>query len=380
MGTGGDWCCGRTHVRRVFRLLGGKPQHRSVPRLQGLQPSSRIVHAIPSLSVTMAPHPFAPTGSTVGGHDLLAVVESHAVLKPHVAFVDELNARTTTGRQQYQRRQGCRLKPTRHHAPERPPPERHCNLRVPFSSRPGNSLTKVPRKRQCWCYGRGVFTGLVTAIGELTNRQPGRTGSRVHIACSELGTLEMGESIAVNGTCLTVAAIHKDGFEGDMSGETLERTTLGRLPPRSPVNLERALRVGDRLGGHWVTGHVDGVVRLIGREPVGASVALSFGLPQALRPYVATKGSVALDGVSLTVNSSGNGSFSVMLIPHTRGRTTLDRGVIGTDFNLEVDVLARYVVHAMTSAGIPPATTDDTTPAASPDAGLSAALSRAGIL
>jgi riboflavin synthase len=382
MGTGRGRSRGRADLLRILHLMRRELKHCSIPRPQGFQPSSSVVHTIPSLAMGVTPDPFGPTRRSVGSNDFAAVVEAYAVFEPHVAFINELNAGTATARQQHQESQRRRSALPRQSAPKLPAPERHCSPSVPFSHSAGNSLTKVRRKRRSWCYGRGVFTGLVTAIGELTNRQPGRTGSRVRISCPELGQMELGESIAVNGTCLTVATIHGDGFEGDVSPETLKRTTLGRLPSRSMVNLERALRVGDRLGGHWVSGHIDGVVRLIGREPVGGSLELSFDLPQALVPYVAPKGSVAIDGVSLTVNSSGNGSFSVMLIPHTRGRTTLERATTSTEFNLEVDVLARYVVHAMNCLETHPTTPNKMNPTTttSSDAGLTAALGRAGIL
>ena len=138
-----------------------------------------------------------------------------------------------------------------------------------------------------------------------------------------------------------------DGFFADVSAETLERSTLGRLAVGSPVNLERSLLMGGRMGGHWVSGHVDAVIRWIGTKKTGESVAVTLELPATLAAYVAPKGSVAIEGVSLTINEVDDDRFSVMIIPHTRQATTLDRARPGDGVNLEVDILARYVVHAL---------------------------------
>jgi riboflavin synthase len=142
------------------------------------------------------------------------------------------------------------------------------------------------------------------------------------------------------------------GFYADVSAETLSRSSLGRLAIGSPVNLERALRVGDRLGGHWVSGHVDAVIQLLHAVHVGEAISLNFELPEPLVPYVATKGSVAIEGVSLTVNEVARDRFSVMIIPHTQQATTLDRARPGDSLNLEVDVIARYVVNALSHGAV----------------------------
>jgi riboflavin synthase len=169
---------------------------------------------------------------------------------------------------------------------------------------------------------------------------------------SDLGTWTLGESVAVNGVCLTVCEGALGGFYADISAETLSRSSLGRLAMGSAVNLERALRVGDRLGGHWVSGHVDAVIQLLHAVHVGEAIRLTFELPEDLVPYVAPKGSVAVEGVSLTVNEVSRDRFSVMIIPHTQQATTLDRTRPGDSLNLEVDVIARYVVNALSHAAM----------------------------
>ncbi len=187
-----------------------------------------------------------------------------------------------------------------------------------------------------------MFTGIVGEAGALAARTPRGTSARLVVRCG-FPTLALGESIAVDGVCLTVDAVRKDGFEADASSETLARTTLGALAVGAKVNLERALAVGDRLGGHIVSGHVDGVGVLASRTEMGAgAVKMTFTPPAALRRFVAEKGSITVSGVSLTVNDVTDG-FSVMLIPHTLGKTSLGGLKAGDAVNLEVDVLARYV-------------------------------------
>jgi riboflavin synthase len=187
-----------------------------------------------------------------------------------------------------------------------------------------------------------VFTGLVEAIGRLESRVPVGVGARLRIS-TNLGPLVLGESIAVMGACLTVDAILAGGFEADASAETLAKTTLGRLPVGCPVHLERAMPVGGRLGGHIVSGHVDGVTRLVERRALGQAMDLAFSLDGSLARFVAQKGSVAIDGVSLTVNSVEPGRFHVVIVPHTQQATSLSLLAVGDWCNLEVDVLARYV-------------------------------------
>jgi len=162
---------------------------------------------------------------------------------------------------------------------------------------------------------------------------------------------EIGESIALDGACLTVVAREKGRFEVEASPETLRRTNLETWGPGTPVNLERALRLSDRLGGHLVLGHVDAVTRIFERRPEGGSLVISFALERSLAPFVIEKGSVAIDGVSLTVNQVEADRFSVQLIPETQGRTTLVGKSIGAGVNLETDVIGKYVARLLGRAG-----------------------------
>jgi len=221
-----------------------------------------------------------------------------------------------------------------------------------------------------------MFTGIVEASGTLAAREARGPGARLGIAMSPgaLGEpLVLGESIAVHGSCLTVQAITDAGFSCDASAETLSRTTLGTRPLGARVHLERALALGDRLGGHIVTGHVDGKVRLRALEPIGEAVKLVFEIEDAaLGAYVAPKGSVAVDGVSLTVNGASGALFDVVIIPHTLVMTTLGDLAVGDEANLEVDLLARYVARLLGSASA--------TGAAARDEALLAKLKAAGFI
>jgi riboflavin synthase len=189
-----------------------------------------------------------------------------------------------------------------------------------------------------------MFTGIVEATGQLRKTSSAGDGFRATIVAPFAG-LALGESVAVNGVCLTVAALAPAGFEADISPETARVTTLAGLPEVSKVNLERALSAGSRLGGHFVSGHVDGIARVLRREPAGDAVLVEVEPPSELARYIAPKGSVTLDGVSLTVNRAQSDRFELMLVPHTLSVTTLEAWHPGTLVNLEVDVLARYVVH-----------------------------------
>lgn len=190
-----------------------------------------------------------------------------------------------------------------------------------------------------------MFTGLIEGVGGLLAREAGQAGARLRVATGTLpfADAQVGESIAVNGACLTVAALHEDGFEADVSAETLVMTTLGALAPGRALNLERALRLGDRLGGHMVGGHVDGVGRLESSAREGETRRWRISMPDALARYLASKGSITVDGVSLTINALDPAGFSVMLVPHTLAHTALGAVVAGDAVNLEVDMLARYV-------------------------------------
>ncbi len=190
-----------------------------------------------------------------------------------------------------------------------------------------------------------MFTGLVEERGSLGRLTPQGSGARL-LVHSELGKREpfvMGESVAVDGVCLTVVAIPADGFEADASAETLARTTLGGRTPGAPVNLERAMKLGGRMGGHLVTGHVDAVGALVSRQPDSASVKMTFSFPTELAAFIAEKGSVAVNGVSLTVNGVSADRFDVTVIPHTLKATSLGALAAGGSVNLEVDLVARYV-------------------------------------
>jgi riboflavin synthase len=166
-----------------------------------------------------------------------------------------------------------------------------------------------------------------------------------------LGELSLGESVAVNGVCLTVVSFGPGEFHVDASSETLRVTTLGRAEPGARLNLERALEVGDRLGGHFVSGHVDGLAAVQSIVPSGDAVQVRFRAPTELLAFIAPKGSVTLDGVSLTVNAVVADEFDVMLIPHTRAVTNLGELAPGTHSNLEVDLLARYVARYLERFG-----------------------------
>jgi riboflavin synthase len=195
-----------------------------------------------------------------------------------------------------------------------------------------------------------VFTGIVQEIGAI-QRIEARTGSgaaedrRIDISYGTIARdrLNLGDSICVDGVCLTVAALGASTFAADVSGETLRVTTLGAKEAGARVNLEPALRAGDSLGGHWVSGHVDGIAEVLATSNDARSLRVEFSAPKALARYIARKGSVTLDGVSLTVNEVDGVKFSVNLIPHTLEVTTLGRLAAGTRVNLEIDLLARYV-------------------------------------
>jgi riboflavin synthase len=190
-----------------------------------------------------------------------------------------------------------------------------------------------------------MFTGIVQAVGEVRAITP--RGGDVELLFV-VGTLDLegvaiGDSISVSGCCLTVTRLTSDSFAADASLETLQVTTLGRWRPGQRVNLERALRAGDALGGHYVTGHVDGVATVVGTAADARSLRMEFEVPAPLARYVARKGSVCIDGVSLTVNDVAKNRFGVNLIPHTLEVTTLGACQSGTQANLEVDIIARYL-------------------------------------
>jgi riboflavin synthase len=190
-----------------------------------------------------------------------------------------------------------------------------------------------------------MFTGLVAGVGALRARESRGGDARLRIATGTLpfDGVALGESIAVNGVCLTVVAFDADSFEADASNETLSLTTLGGLSTGRALNLERAMLPTDRLGGHLVSGHVDGIGRVLGIEPDARAQRWRFGAPASLLRYVATKGSICVDGTSLTVNAVDDDGFEVALVPHTVAHTAFAQTGVGDAVNLEVDLVARYV-------------------------------------
>jgi riboflavin synthase len=189
-----------------------------------------------------------------------------------------------------------------------------------------------------------MFTGLIETVGALVSIEK-RGASGILTVKAELPETEiaLGASIAINGACLTVVRKGGGTFSFDVSPETIDRTALRNLKPGAPLNLERAMRLSDRLDGHLVSGHVDCVASITERRELSGNVVFSFRLPAAYARYLAAKGSVAIDGISLTVNAVGPESFSVNIIPHTAARTTLEHKRVGDEVNIEVDLICRYL-------------------------------------
>jgi riboflavin synthase len=193
-----------------------------------------------------------------------------------------------------------------------------------------------------------MFTGLITDVGRLRSREPLEKGVRFEIETDlPMAEIAIGASIACSGACLTVVEKGGGWFAVDVSGETLARTTLGSWQAGRRVNLERSLRLGDELGGHIVSGHVDGVAEIVDRRPDGEATRFIVRPPAELAHFVASKGSVALDGVSLTVNEISDGAFGICIIPHTAKHTTFEDLRPGDRVNLEIDMLARYVARLL---------------------------------
>lgn len=190
-----------------------------------------------------------------------------------------------------------------------------------------------------------MFTGIVQALGSIANseKKGGDTRLRIHTGALDLRDVGLGDSIATNGVCLTVTGLLPDGFWADVSLETLSHTTLGGLKNGNVVNLEKSLRASDRLGGHMVSGHVDGVGKVLALQSDARSVRVRVRSPAALAKYIAHKGSVCIDGVSLTVNAVEGAEFELNIVPHTLENTALKHYRVGSEVNLEVDVIARYL-------------------------------------
>jgi len=190
-----------------------------------------------------------------------------------------------------------------------------------------------------------MFTGIIEGVGRLARREPQGGDLRFTFAAGSLpfDNVQLGESIAVNGVCLTVVAFDAHSFQADASTETLALTTLGQLAEGAVLNLERAMRPSDRLGGHLVSGHVDGLGQVLSVHEDARAQRWRFGAPAALLKYIAKKGSICVDGVSLTVNEVDDAGFEVALIPHTVAHTRFAQTGAGDAVNLEIDVVARYV-------------------------------------
>jgi riboflavin synthase len=188
-----------------------------------------------------------------------------------------------------------------------------------------------------------MFTGIITDLGRVRAVERAGDARFEIVSAYDTGEIDIGASIACSGVCLTVVDKGPDWFAVNVSAETMSCTTLGAWREGTPVNLERSLRVGDELGGHIVSGHVDGVAEIVERRAEGDSIRFVFQVPEPLKRFIASKGAVALDGVSLTVNEVEDARFGVNIIPHTQAMTTFASAEPGDKVNLEIDVLARYV-------------------------------------
>ncbi|HEX3907227.1 MAG TPA: riboflavin synthase [Mycobacteriales bacterium] len=196
-----------------------------------------------------------------------------------------------------------------------------------------------------------MFTGIVEELGRVEVVEQTPDAARLRVVGVALDDLHPGDSVSVNGVCLTAADLHADGFTADVMQETLRRSTLGGLSAGDPVNLERAVTPTTRLGGHIVQGHVDGVATVVARRPAEQWEEVDLALPEGLSAYVVEKGSITLDGVSLTVVAIVDDVVTVSLIPETLRRTTLGQRAVGDHVNVEVDILAKYIEKMLTARG-----------------------------
>jgi riboflavin synthase len=192
-----------------------------------------------------------------------------------------------------------------------------------------------------------MFTGIITDVGQVRRVRRGELLDLTIATALDTSAIALGASIACSGACLTVVAVESAAFTVQASVETVTRTTLAEWQEGTPVNLEKSLRLGDELGGHLVLGHVDGMVRIVEQRPEAESVRFVFEAPEELMPFIAPKGSVALDGVSLTVNEVAQNRFGVNIIPHTLASTNLASLRAGQRMNLEIDLIARYVARLL---------------------------------
>ncbi len=196
-----------------------------------------------------------------------------------------------------------------------------------------------------------MFTGIIMDLGRVRRLRRSDLVELTIATAFDTASVPIGASIACSGVCLTVTHVAPGEFSVQASAETLACTTIGEWGEGTPVNLERSLRVGDELGGHLVSGHVDAVTRIAERRPEGESVRFVFEIPEALAPFIASKGSVAVDGVSLTVNEVSRAEFGVNIIPHTLAYTNLGTAARGQRMNLEIDLIARYVARLLSPRG-----------------------------
>jgi len=201
-----------------------------------------------------------------------------------------------------------------------------------------------------------MFTGIIEAVGTVSLKQPKGGDLKVRIATGklDLADVKLGDSIAVNGVCLTVINLHDDGFSADISNETIAHTRWTSIQVGEAVNLEKAMQATSRFGGHIVSGHVDGIGRVVSRVEDARSIRFSIEAPESLAKYIAHKGSITVDGVSLTVNKVEGSMFELNIVPHTAQETTLYHLMAGAEVHLEVDVIARYLERLMTSANPAP--------------------------
>jgi len=197
-----------------------------------------------------------------------------------------------------------------------------------------------------------MFTGIISAKGDIDRLDETSGDWRLRIATGklDLADVQIGDSISVSGCCLTVVQLHEHGFSADVSRETMRCTTLGELKPGAAVNLEKAMRADDRFGGHIVSGHVDGIGQLENSSSEGQSLRLEFAAPAALSRYIAVKGSICIDGTSLTVNKVAGRLFTVNIIPHTQEETIISGYSPGQKVNLEVDLIARYLERMLSAS------------------------------
>ncbi len=197
-----------------------------------------------------------------------------------------------------------------------------------------------------------MFTGIIEGLGTIAAIHPSGRGSRLSITSDfDLGGSRIGDSIAVNGACLTAVLLEGRRFTVDVAPETMQRTVLSRIKIGERVNLERALRLSDRLDGHLVSGHVDGIGSLRARKTLANAIVITYSVPESLSRYMIEKGSVAVDGTSLTINRCDNASFDVSIVPHTAGLTTIGLKKVGDAVNIETDMIGKYVERFVLNRG-----------------------------